>query len=460
MHLCSSRLLQPVPAGAMLFLCLLVPISAALVGCGQPTPAPKLNAFQSWIVQQAVPLKTVDPQGPLDDLLPLQQMVSNASIVGLGEAAHGSHEFFTMKHRLLEFLVEKMGFTMFAIEGSWSAGEQINTYVLTGQGDAAHVLQQFRFWIWNTQEVLAMLKWMRTYNANSHHLQKISFAGFDCQLIEPNTYQSVMQYLQTVDPKSAARVTSLYQGLRPDPAKDFNKYIESYFDLSQKTKQQYLLKAHKVYDLLKAHEVEYEGHSSPQAFVLVLQDARVIVQFAQVMSADPNDPQSLGQASEQRDAFMAENIAWLHEHAEGGSKLVLWAHDGHIQADMSGLGMHLRERYGSQYLPIGLSFYQGSFNAVGPDRNAPQAFSIQASDTDSYNYTLGSVKMPLYLLDLRRTANGTVSKWLDGPRGFLMIPAAYNDKYQSAYYTPVSLRKSFDVIIHMQKVTASQLIPL
>ena len=263
---CSSRFLQPVLAGAILFLCLLVPMSTALVGCAQPATAPKLNAVQSWIVQNAVPLKTVDPQSPLDDLQPLRQMISNASIVGLGEATHGSHEFFTMKHRLLEFLVEKMGFTMFAMEGSWSAGEQINTYVLTGQGDAANVLQQFHFWTWNTQEVLAMLKWMRAYNSDSHHLQKISFAGFDCQLIEPNTYQSVTQYLQTVDPQSAARVTSLYQGLRPDFAKDFNKYIDSYFQLSQTTKQQYLLKAQKVYDLLKAHEVEYEGHSSSQTF--------------------------------------------------------------------------------------------------------------------------------------------------------------------------------------------------
>src|SRR5207244_1201435 len=90
----------------------------------------------SWIQQQALVLKTTDPQSPLNDVQPLQRIVGSASIVGLGEATHGSHEFFTMKQRLLEFLVEKMGFTMFAMEGSWSAGEQINTYVLTGQGDA------------------------------------------------------------------------------------------------------------------------------------------------------------------------------------------------------------------------------------------------------------------------------------------------------------------------------------
>lgn len=439
----------------MLFLCLLVPMSTILVGCGQPTPTPKLNAVQSWITQHAISLKTVDPQGPLDDLQPLRQIVSNASIVGLGEATHGSHEFFTMKQRLLEFLVERMGFTMFAMEGSWSAGEQINHYVLTGQGDAGKVLQQFHFWIWNTQEVLNLLKWMRAYNADSHHLQKISFAGFDCQLIEANTYESVIQYLQSVDPQRVATVAALYQGLRPDRAVKMYKYEAAYQQLPQSTLQRYLTQARQVYDLLNQQQAAYEKRSSPQAFALAVQEARVIVQHAQIYSVNPDE------AGGFRDEMMADNIAWLHERTQSGKKLVLWAHDGHIATnDQPAMGWYLREHYQSQYLPIGLSFYQGSFNAYGPDQPAPQSFTIQASVINSYNYTLGSVKIPLYSLDLRRAASGPVSQWLDEPHSFLMIGAGYSDKYQSGYYTPLSLRKSFDVIIHIQKVTASQLIPL
>src|SRR5215467_12689413 len=101
-------------------LLLLVCLSTSLSGCGQ-SQSPSSPAL-SWIKQQALVLKTTEPQAPLDDLQPLQRIVGHASIVGLGEATHGSHEFFTMKQRLLEFLVEKMGFTMFAMEGSWSAG--------------------------------------------------------------------------------------------------------------------------------------------------------------------------------------------------------------------------------------------------------------------------------------------------------------------------------------------------
>ncbi len=95
-------------------LCALLWLSTSLLGCNQPSPRP-LDAQQLWIKQHALVLNTTDPNAPLDDLRPLQPLVGTASIVGLGEATHGSHEFFTMKQRLLEFLVQHMGFTLFAM---------------------------------------------------------------------------------------------------------------------------------------------------------------------------------------------------------------------------------------------------------------------------------------------------------------------------------------------------------
>ncbi|MDQ2715101.1 MAG: erythromycin esterase family protein [Chloroflexota bacterium] len=446
-----------------IYLLLLLCLSVSLGGCGQPqqTSSPVLT----WIKLHAIPLKTTDPQASLDDLQPLQQIVGSASIVGLGEATHGSHEFFTMKQRLLEFLVEKMGFTMFAMEGSWSAGEQINTYVLTGRGNARDVLQQFHFWTWNTQEVLALVQWVRAYDANPSHGQKVRFAGFDCQVIETITFDQVAQYLQAVDPQNAARVTFLYRGLRPDPAIPFTKYSASYFQLPQSTRKQYAVQAQQVYDLLKQRETQDVARSSSQAFAQALQEARVIVQGTQFMTLNPNDPQALAQSSQQRDAFMAENSAWLHEHADGGGKLVLWAHDGHIQTvGSTPMGMHLRERYPSQYLAIGTSFYQGSFNARGMDdsgRFTPlQSFSVQAPEQGSYNDMFGHAGFSLYALDLRYIPAGSVGQWMNGPHGFLTIGAAYDSAIGDTFYASLSLPESFDVIIHIQKVTASHLIPL
>ena len=418
-------------------LLLLVCLSTSLISCGQPQPTS--SPVLSWIKQQALPLKTTDPQALLDDLQPLQQIVGSASIVGLGEATHGSHEFFTMKQRLLEFLVEKMGFTMFAMEGSWSAGEQINTYVLTGQGSARGAVGQFNFWTWNTQEVLDLVQWVRNYDADKGHVQKVRFAGFDCQNIETVTFDQVTQYLQTVDPQSATRVTSW------------------------RARYQYVPHAEQVYELLKQHEAVYTAHSSSQTFAQALQEARVIVQYAQLslLSVNPKDPHSLVQYAQLRDAFLAENIAWLHEHANGGSKLVLWAHNGHIetvkQDSYTRMGMYLRQRYRSQYLAIGMSFYQGSFNAIGEDSNL-NTFTIQAPNHESYNYTFGNVGLSLYALDLRHLSDGSVGQWMHGPHGFLTIGSVYKRATADTFYETLSLPQSFDVIIQIQKVTASHLL--
>lgn len=424
-------------------------------------PAPSQEAAQTWIEQHALILKTTDPQATLDDLLSLKPLIGGSSLVGLGEETHGSHEFFTMKHRLLEFLVERMGFTMFAMEGNWSAGEQLNRYVMQGQGDAAKVLQLFHFWTWNTQEVLDLLKWMRAYNATPTHIQKISFAGFDCQYIGSTTYDSVIHYFQSVDPQRAAAVVALYRGLRPDPALSMTKHQEAYQQLVLSTRQHYLTQARQVYDLLSQQKATYEGRSSPQEFVLVSQEARVIIEQAQIWSVTANEGNRL------RDEFMAENIAWLHEQTESGKKLVLWAHNIHIATDDPiAMGTHLRKRYGSGYLALGMSFYEGSFNAYGLDSNARvtvvQPFTVRLAEPGSYNDVLGHAGLSLYALDLRHIPDGPAYEWLKGPHDFATIGPVYpnNNKASISIMNPWALLQAFDILIHIQRVGASRLLPL
>jgi erythromycin esterase len=252
--------------------------------------------------------------------------------------------------------------------------------------------------------------------------------------IEPITLDHVTQYLQAVDPHSAARVTSLYQGLPQALAPNA--------PLPPSTQQQEIADAQQVYDLLKQHETEYVARSSLQTFAHALQEARVVVQGVQLQSNTLNDPHSLAQANQQRDAFMAENIDWLHEHADGGSKLVLWAHDAHIQTVTQGgytpMGMHLRERYQSQYLAIGMSFYQGAFNARG-ENGTLHSFTVQASEQESYNALFGHAGFSLFALDLRHIPGGAVGQWMNGPHGFLTVGALYHSAAGLLSANPVSV---------------------
>ena len=413
-------------------LCLLL-TGMFLTGCqdgGKTTPLSPQAATLAWLKQHALLLKTTDPAAPLDDLSILRPLIGNASIVGLGEATHGSREFFTMKHRLFEFLVEKMGYTMMAMEGSWSAGEKINQYVVEGRGTAQQVLQLFHFWTWNTQEVLDLLQWMRSYNLDPRYERKIAFAGFDCQEIDSTSYDRVIAYFQTVDPQQVATVTALYRELRPENDAAMAKYEDRYHALPQAIRDRYYQRA------LHQQQGLYAQRSSPQLFERIVQEARVILQHAQAFSLSPNAGSRL------RDQSMAENIAWLHEHTQAGAKMVLWAHNVHIA--------------------IGMSFYTGAFNAHGLDSKNKvtpvQPFSIALSEPQSYNNAFGHVGPPLYALDLRHLPDDTAGQWLRGPRDFAMIGSVYNVP-KSTGMSPWPLAQTFDIIIHIQNVTASHLLP-
>jgi len=132
-----------------------------------------------WIGKHAVRLQTPEAGHGFADMKPLKKMIGNARIVSLGEATHGSREFFQLKHRMLEYLATEMGFTIFSIEANMPEAYRLNDYVLTGNGDPAKLIKGMYFWTWNTQEVLDMVMWMRDFNESGKG--RVQFTGFDMQ---------------------------------------------------------------------------------------------------------------------------------------------------------------------------------------------------------------------------------------------------------------------------------------
>ncbi|HSN89309.1 MAG TPA: erythromycin esterase family protein, partial [Thermoanaerobaculia bacterium] len=131
----------------------------------------------NWLSRRVVPLDAVTAGNGFADLQALETAIGGARIVALGEGTHGTREFFQMKHRLFELLVEEMGFTHLAFEGGMAEWQKINEYVLTGVGDPAQLLRAQLTWPWNTQEVLDLILWMRQYNAAGKG--PVQLAGFD-----------------------------------------------------------------------------------------------------------------------------------------------------------------------------------------------------------------------------------------------------------------------------------------
>jgi erythromycin esterase-like protein len=137
------------------------------------------EAVVAWARANAIRLSTVQAGSGFADMEPLRKVVGNARIVELGEATHGTREFFLLKHRMLEYLATQMGFTIFGIEANMPEAYRLNEYVLTGKGDPVTLLKGMYFWTWDTQEVLDMIRWMRAYNASGKG--RLQFTGFDMQ---------------------------------------------------------------------------------------------------------------------------------------------------------------------------------------------------------------------------------------------------------------------------------------
>lgn len=156
------------------------PLVVAMVLLAQPprtdvVPPPAT----AWIERTASAFTTSEAGHGFEDLAAVRSMVGEARIVGLGEPTHGTREAFQMKHRLLEYLCTNMGFTIFSIEASMPESFRLNEYVLEGKGDPAALIGGMYFWTWNTEEVLAMVEWMRAFNLSGKG--RVQFTGFDMQ---------------------------------------------------------------------------------------------------------------------------------------------------------------------------------------------------------------------------------------------------------------------------------------
>jgi len=145
------------------FLCAVIAVFAWCRGESPKGNEPSEGPLRS-LRESTHPITTVQSGTGFADLEFLRDILSKKRIVAMGEATHGTREFFLMKHRMLEFLVREMGFGALGMEADPAASKVVNEYVKDGTGDPVKALKGLGFWTWETDEVLDMIRWMRTYN--------------------------------------------------------------------------------------------------------------------------------------------------------------------------------------------------------------------------------------------------------------------------------------------------------
>ena len=408
-------------------------------------PAPK--TVIAWLRAHAVPLTSVEPGSGFDDLRPLVDVVGDARIVGLGEATHNTREFFQLKHRLFEWLVAERGFTVFAIEATMPEAFELNDYLLNGHGDARRLLAGLHFWIWDTEEVLHLIRWMRAWNLDPTH-RPVKFYGFDMQYA-PRAIEVAKRYVARVAPAEVKRMF--------EPLGILSNELDrnAVWLLDGSARKALEASAQAIVDRFDHARQEWTAHSSADEWTVARQHARIVVQNIENSAPD-------AYAAGLRDGFMAENIAWIAEHEP--AKIFLWAHNVHIahaNDSYATMGQHLHDVFGESYVAVGLRFDHGSFGARDYENDDRlRSFPVEPMPPGSLDGTLAATGLPRFVVDLRAAPAGVVRDWLRSEHGSRDVGAAFSPAWSVAKVGgPLPAARRFDVLGFVAETTAARPLP-
>jgi len=430
----------------------------------------------TWIKENVLDIKSLGASDNFDDLHKFGEMVGEARIVALGEATHSTSEFFTIRHRLIEYLVLEKGFDLFGIEGSWPQAEHINKYILTGEGDPNQLLSNLHFWWTNTEEMLDIIKWMREYNKKADSSAKIRFYGLDFQY-HYAAMDNVINYLKRVDKAAVDKVKALFMpylmfsGKVSGDGWNFRaerRYwaVTNYWYLSQDEKKFCREKLQAVYDFFVKNRTKYERIDSREGFAHALQNVRTILQ-AEERYTNVRPGRGHGHY---RDLLMAENAKWVLDFYGSDSKMILWSHNYHISDSEETLGGYLRKEYGNDLLIVGLTCYSGAFNVTMPTdapdadfgRTRPMPCELAVPTPGSFEDILHSTGLSQFYMDLRPLRNGNhseVSDFFKQEISALGLGTAYDPKTGFAFDN-VHIPEIYDLMMFIDKAKPAKLLPL
>src|SRR5436853_2500180 len=377
-------------------------------------------------IRDAIKQASMPLEGNARDYDPLLKLIGNARFCLLGEATHGTHEFYNERAEITKRLIKEKGFTAIAVEADWPDAFRANRYVrgLSDDRNANEALTGFhRFptWMWRNTVVLDFVEWLRDYNASlSHGATKVGFYGLDLYSLY-TSIDAVLGYLNKVDPDAARRARYRYSCFEHF-AEDTQAYgYAASFGLSESCEREVI---EQLIELRRraADYASRDGRVAQDEFFFAEQNARLVLnaeRYYRSMFRGRVESWNL------RDRHMAETLDALVTHLNGqrqAAKVAVWEHNSHLgdaratyMADYGELnvGQLVRERYGSEAVLVGFTTYTGTVTAAS-DWDAPsERKRVRAGLPGSYEALLHELGLPKFLLTLR--AGGPAASALRGP---------------------------------------------
>lgn len=406
--------------------------------------------------------------GAADDYDPLMELVGDARFVLLGEATHGTHEFYRERAEITKRLILEKGFTAVAVEADWPDAYRVNRYVRGCNDDpdserALAGFQRFPTWMWRNTEVLEFVDWLRSHNdALLPEQAKVGFYGLDLYSLF-GSMQEVLSYLDRVDPEAAKQARSRYACF-DHYHEDSQRYgYATSFGMSPTCEEQVL----KQLQELRARAPQYreqDGQLAADAFFHAEQNARLVrnaEQYYRTMFQGRISSWNL------RDRHMADTLDALAGHLSRPgkpAKVVVWEHNSHIgdarateigeQGEWT-VGQLVRERHRDDAVLIGFSTYQGTVTAASDWDGPAENKRVRPALSGSYEEAFHRAGLPRFLLPLRGEAAAAIlpsTALLERAIGVIYAP---HSERQSHYFY-AHLAQQFDAVLHFDETRAVQ----
>jgi erythromycin esterase-like protein len=404
--------------------------------------------------------------GDHDDYDALVALIGDARIVLLGEASHGTHEFYRERARISKRLISGLGFTAVAIEGDWPDAYRVNRYVRGGGDDkdseeALGGFARFPTWMWRNADVLDFVGWLRAHNdRRERDAQEVGFYGLDLYSLGASM-AAVIAYLDEQDPQAAVRARARYECLQPyagdsasygqavllgvgEPCR--RRVIEQLVELRRRGGE-YLLR---------------DGLVAEDEYFFAEQNAAIVTnaeEYYRTMFGDRAGSWN------QRDRHMADTLDELLAHLDRHgdcARAVVWAHNSHVgdarATEMArrgelNIGQLLRERHGREVVSVGFTTYTGSVTAASEWGGAAERKRVLAAPADSHEALLHASGLPAFLLC--PLAEGESGRLLAEPRLERAIGVIYHPQTErQSHWFAASAARQYDALVHIDSTRA------
>ncbi len=401
-----------------------------------------------------------------NDYDPLMELIGDARLVLIGEASHGTHEFYEQRAEITKRLIQEKGFSAVAVEADWPDAYRVNRYVRgvsddTTANEALAGFDRFPTWMWRNTVVVNFIDWLRDYNHSlAQNATKAGFYGLDLYSMYASI-KAVLGYLEKVDPEAAKKAQYRYSCLE-----HFGEDSQSYgyaasFGLSESCQDEVLKQLRELQRRADEY-VQRDSRVAEDEFFYAEQNARLVKNAEEYYRS-----MFRGRVSSWnlRDRHMAETLDQLVAHLDrqgGRTKVVVWAHNSHLgdarATDMGNagelnVGQLVRQQYSNEAVLVGFSTYTGTVSAAS-DWGAPaERKRVRPALSDSYEALFHNTGVPRFLLNLRdnnRAVAGLRQRRLERAIGVIYLPQSE----RISHYFHAHLPDQFDAMIHFDETRA------